>query len=155
MWVNLKRDVMQWCKECTDCQTSKVARLVKTSLEKRHLPADRFHSIHVDLVGPLPESEGMRYLLTAIDRFTRWPEAIPLPDIRTKTVVNALLRQWVARFGVPSDITADRGAQFTSTIWKEIHDVLGIKQMYTTSYHPQANGPVSYTHLTLPTIYSV
>ena len=41
-----------------------------------YLPATcRFGSLHVDLVGPLPESERCKYLLTIVDRFSRWPEA--------------------------------------------------------------------------------
>ena len=50
------------------------------------LPNRRFGSIHVDIVGPLPESEGMKYLFTIVDRFTRWPEAVPIPNMDLYTV---------------------------------------------------------------------
>ena len=47
-------------------------------------PTERFDHIHIDIVGPvLPYSEGVKYLLTCVDRFTRWPEAIPLVDIKS------------------------------------------------------------------------
>ena len=88
----------------------------------------------------------MTYLFTIIDRFTRWPEAIPLPDAKTLTCTNALIRGWISRFGVPADITSDRGPQFTSSLWSNLNKMLGIKQQHTTAYHPQANGMVERLH---------
>ena len=102
-------------------------------------------------MGPLSPSEGMNYLLTVIDRFTRWPEAIPIPDSKTSTCVKALIRHWISRFGVPEDITTDRGPQFTSSLWSELGKLLGLKLHNTTAYHPQANGMVERLHRQLKT----
>ena len=113
---------------------------------KRELPDRRFGSLHVDLVGPLPECEGHKYLFTVIDRFSRWPDAIPVTDMTAKTCARALIRQWISRHGVPSDVTCDRGRQFTSDLWKEMNMILGIKSNNTTTYHPMANGLVERLH---------
>ena len=110
------------------------------------MPTGRFLSLHVDLVGSLPPSEGMTYLFTVIDRFTRWPEAIPIPDATATSCVRALIRHWIARFGIPDDITSDRGAQFTSSLWKELGNMLGVKMQRTSAYHPQANGMIEKLH---------
>ena len=106
VWKNLKRDVIDWCKTCDACQTSKVAKHVHSPLVKRDPPDRRFGSLHVDLVGPLPESEGHRYLFTIVDRFSRWPEAIPVTDMTAPTCAKALLRHWVSRHGLPDDVTS-------------------------------------------------
>lgn len=97
----------------------------------------------------MPESEGHAYIFTMVDRWSRWPEAIPVKDIAATTCADALIRGWIARFGVPSNLTSDRGAQFTSALWAELGKTLAIKNINTTAYHPQANGLVERFHRTL------
>ncbi|MFN9940087.1 MAG: DDE-type integrase/transposase/recombinase, partial [bacterium] len=92
-------------------------------------------------MGPLPaSSKGHVYLLTIIDRSTRWFEAVPLKNMEASTCVDAFISSWVARFGVPGTVTADRGTQFTSALWSSTCTGLGIKHVLTTAYHPQSNG---------------
>jgi transposase InsO family protein len=111
------------------------------------VPARRFSHIHVDLVGPLPRSaDGYSYLFTAVDRSTRWLEAIPLKDMSTASCADALIGGWVSRFGVPSLITSDRGTKFTSAEWEALCNKLGVTHTTTTSYHPQSNGLVERAH---------
>ena len=71
-------------------------------------PSGRFSHVNLDLVGPLPPSRDYTYLLTMVDRFTRWPEAIPLTSTDTEEIARAFITHWVARFGVPENISTDR-----------------------------------------------
>jgi IS30 family transposase len=61
-------------------------------------------------------SGGYKYCLSAVDRFTRWPEIIPIPHITAHTVARALLTGWISRFSCPQTITTDQGLQFESHI---------------------------------------
>ena len=103
----------------------------------------------MDLVGHLPPSKGNRYLLTIIDRFTRWPEAIPLSDISGETVANAVVTHWISTFGIPSTVTTDRSTQFTSHLFSTLMIKFGIHLSHTTAYHPIANGMIERCHCQL------
>jgi hypothetical protein len=131
---------------CLSCQRGKVHPHVHLQLAAIPVPHRRFAHIHVDLVDPLPMSRGHQYLFTVIDRTTRWPEAIPLASITAADYAQALFTGWIARFGVPSVITSDRGAQFTSALWASLCQLLNITHTTTTAYHPQSNGLVERFH---------
>ena len=146
VWPGMNGDVSRWARTCLACQRSKIVRHTISPVGKFSTPDARFRHVHVDIVGPLPPSNGCTHLLTVIDRFTRWPEVIPLRETGAQAVASAFLLNWVARFGVPSIVTTDRGGQFTSTTWKQMAQSLGFKHSTTTAYHPSANGMVERVH---------
>ena len=146
VWPSVQKDVRQWTRTCHHCQQAKIHRHTKTPLGTFAQPDARFDHIHIDIVGPLPPSNNHTYLLTCIDRFTRWPEAIPMPDITAETVTNAFVTHWISKFGVPSTVTTDRGSQFESHLFHSVTALLGIKRTRTTAYHPCANGLVERLH---------
>jgi hypothetical protein len=145
-WPKMGVFVSALIRNCLQCQKAKVHRHV--SLQAAHIPVPvrRFSHLHVDLVGPLPRSSGFSYLFTAVDRTTRWPEAVPLASVTAADCAAALLQGWIQRFGVPDTITSDRGPQFTSSLWAALCSFLAIKHTQTTAYHPQANGLVERFH---------
>ncbi|BHF83329.1 hypothetical protein SprV_0802647700 [Sparganum proliferum] len=142
----MHKDLKAWTRACITCQRSKIQRHNKAPIGTFPGPGARFSHVHLDIVGPLPLSNGCSYLFTCVDRFTRWPEAIPLPDHTAPTVVKAVLSRWVAIFGAPSTITTDRGAQFESNLFQSLLSFLGCTRIQTTAYHPTANGMVERFH---------
>ena len=146
VWPGINSDVRQWTRQCIQCQRNKVHRHTVAPLSTFNTPDARFDHVHIDIVGPLPSSNGYSYLLTCIDRFTRWIEAIPLKDIFAESIAHSFVSGWISRFGVPSTVTTDRGRQFESDLFKQLLQTLGSTRIRTTSYHPMANGMVERFH---------
>ena len=86
------------------------------------------------------------YHLTVVNRFTRWPEAIPLKDATASTCARALVLQLISQFWVPLHISTDRGMQLISQLWSSIAQSLGMWFHHTMAYHPQSNGPIECFH---------
>ncbi|KAK7576094.1 hypothetical protein V9T40_012380 [Parthenolecanium corni] len=148
VWPKIKSEVFNWAKACHGCQLSKIGKRTKTPIGN-FKPTQRFKHVHVDIVGPLPMSHGKKYLMTMIDRATRWPEAVPMDDISAESVTRILYHTWVARFGVPENITTDQGRQFESRLFSQLAKFIGAKKNTTTAYHPQSNGKVERWHRAL------
>ena len=148
IWPRMHTDIKLWTQACIACQKAKVTRHTRTQLEKFD-SAGRFDHIHIDFVGPLQIAQGCRYVLTIIDRATHWLEAVPLPDQTAETTAKALYENWITRYGCPERITSDQGANFESNLFRQLTQVLGIKKLRTTSFHPIANGILERAHRTL------
>ncbi|KAL4153461.1 hypothetical protein QTP88_001294 [Uroleucon formosanum] len=145
VWPAIDADCRHWARACVECQRAKITRHVTAPLSSFSLPSQRFEHVHLDLI-IMPYSEGFRYCLTCIDRFTRWPEVIPLEDQEAETVARAFYKHWIARFGTPLRITTDQGRQFESHLFKQLNNLIGTKHLRTTAYHPSANGMVERSH---------
>ena len=148
VWPFMNKEIKEWVANCTDCQRCKVDRHIKPPII-RFPTGNRFDVVHIDLVGPLPISNGFSYIFTMIDRKTRWTEAIPLKTITAEVVGTTFIREWIARYGIPRIIVTDRGTQFESELFNVLSSKLGAQRFRTTAYHPQTNGMIERYHRTL------
>ena len=101
VWPDINQDTRQLARSCLECQKSKVHRHTVTPPSTFPTPDRRFDHVHIDSVGSLPVSQGNNYILTCIDRFTRWPVTQPVPDITAKTAAQAFVQIWIFPFWSP------------------------------------------------------
>lgn len=152
-WPSMDKEIKAWAADCVNCQKSKVGRHIKTDIQPFYA-GGRFQTIHLDIVGPLPPVEipgqssllPYRYILTCIDRASRWIEVCPLTDITASAIANAFIYVWISRFGVPLYVITDRGKQFESELFHQLSLMVGFHRLRTTSYHPQTNGMIERVH---------
>ena len=110
-------------------------------------PLDR---LGIDILGPLPETKNKtKYLLVIGDYFTRWMEALPLPNQKAEVVAKTLVHEFISNFGVPLEIHTDQGKNFESVLFREVCRLLEIKKTRTTPYHLASNGLVERFNRTL------
>jgi len=146
-WRGCSTQVAAWCRDCGHCARGKVTQQESTAVQPIQVPSAKFWHVHVDLVGPLPTArDGYSYLLTVVDRTTRWPEAFPLRGITATECADTFAAGWIARYGVPHTVTTDKGTQFTGAVWRSLCTSLGIRHVTTTAFHPQSNGLVERFH---------
>nr|XP_025678495.1 uncharacterized protein LOC112778389 [Arachis hypogaea] len=140
-WPTIIRDSMQLVKNCDKCQRH--ANIHQAAPHQLSIiSAERpFGTWGIDLVGPFPTAPGqLRYLIVAIDYFTKWIEAEPLASITATQCRKFLWRQIITRFGIPEIIISDNGTQFADTKFKEFLNGLRISHRFSSVEHPQTNG---------------
>ena len=150
VWGGMHKDIKDFVAGCEKCNTIKTTKHLRPPPSTLPPPARRFTTCHIDIVGPLPTTNTRkRYILTMIDRFSRWLEAVPISNINSDTVTEMFVHHWVARFGIPANLVADRGLQFTSHQFTSTLEALGTQVHFTTTYHPKSNGLIECQHCRL------
>ena len=150
-WPKLRNDVVNFCKTCHTCQmVGKPNQKIPTAPLKP-IPAfeEPFSRVIIDCVGPLPKTKsGQQYLLTIMCASTRFPEAIPLRNIKAQTICKALTK-FFTLVGLPKSVQSDQGSNFMSKVFQQTMFKLGIRQVNSSAYHPESQGALERFHQTM------
>ena len=104
----------------------------------------------LDILGPFPlGTRQMKFLVVAIDYFTKWVEAEPLASITQQNIKNFVWKNIVCKFGVPKVLVSDNGRQFDNALFKDFCEHFGIQNHYSSPTHPQANGQAEVANWSL------
>ncbi|XP_020232779.1 uncharacterized protein LOC109813072 [Cajanus cajan] len=140
-WPTLREDCVTFVKHCISCQRH--GNLIHASAEELHGINSPwpFAMWGMDILGPFPIAKGQcKFLLVAVDYFTKWVEAEPLASITAANVQKFLWKNIITRFVIPYALVTDNGLQFTDQKLNRFIQDLGIKHRFTSVEHPQANG---------------
>ena len=145
-WPEIKKDVSEFVRACK-CQSIKVHKHTHLPPAHRPIPVKRFSQVMIDVVGPLPRTTtGMTYILTIIDRTSRFVQAVPMKEATAESCCQAFLEGWVALFGLCDQAITDNGNTFISKLWTKMHEQLGTLVSYTPVYHSASLGHLERQH---------
>jgi hypothetical protein len=101
-------------------------------------------------MGPFPIGRRqLKFLVVAINYFTKWVEVKPLATITERNIQNFVWKTVICRFGIPRVLVSDNGKQFDNPKFRQFSEELEIHNHYSSPGHPQANGQVEVTNRSL------
>eukprot|EP00057_Strongylocentrotus_purpuratus_P021451 XP_011675925.1 PREDICTED: uncharacterized protein K02A2.6-like [Strongylocentrotus purpuratus] len=149
-WVGMKADVRSFFRKCESCARRKSAGKKRRAPLQQRKSGSPMEQIALDILGPLPETnDGNKYIMEVADYYTKFVEAYPIPNEKASTVAPKLVKEFMCRYGVPTEIHTDQGRNFESQLFKEVCQILGIKKTRTTAYNPKSDGMIERFNRTL------
>ena len=105
----------------------------------------------MDFIGQInpPSSKGHRFVLVAIDYFTKWTEAVPLKNMTHREVIEFIMEHIIHRFGIPQTLTTDQGSSFISKEVRDFAESYKIKILNSSPYYAHANGQAESSNMIL------
>jgi hypothetical protein len=151
-WYGMKRSVAEYVAICDTCQRVKAEHQRPAGLlQPLKIPEWKWEEITMDFIVGLPRTQkGYNSIWVVVDRLTKVAHFIPVNTTYSGARLAELyISRIVCLHGVPKKIISDRGSQFTSRFWEQLHDSLDTKLRFSTAYHPQTDGQTERTNQVL------
>ncbi|CAL1381192.1 unnamed protein product [Linum trigynum] len=140
-WPTMRRDTREYVKSCIKCQVAAQVPHAPPGPMQGNISPWPFAQWGMDFLGPFPEAPGRKkWLIVAIDYFTKWVEARAITGLTAQQVEKFLWENIICRFSLPHTIILDQGTQFTSESLQTYCARYGILLRYASVAYPQANG---------------
>ena len=141
-WPGLKEDIKRYVQGCFKCQQNKVQHQRKAGeLHPLEIPHELWQKISIDIIGPLPKSNGIDTIVVIVNRFMKMIRLkATTTNISLEGIVKIYRNNIWKLHGISRNILSDRGPQFTSKFMEEFTKALGIKRQLSTAYYPQIDG---------------
>jgi len=149
-WPQWRTQVAMELKKCHQCVSYHRGSAPRQTPLHPFNAGEPFEVLALDITGPHPRStRGHEYIVTIIDLFSKWAEAIPVRSHTAPIVARVLIDNVITRFGTPRRLLTDQGREFESELFQELCQRLDIDKIRTTAYEPRTNSCVERFHRTL------
>ncbi|WVZ89829.1 hypothetical protein U9M48_036185 [Paspalum notatum var. saurae] len=148
-WYSMKRAVAEYVAICDTCQRVKAEHQRPAGLlQSLKVPEWKWKEITMDFIVGLPRTQnGYNSIWVVVDRLTNVAHFIPVNTTYSGAKLAELyISRIVCLHGMPKRIISDRGSQFTSRFWEQLHNSLDTKLRFSTAYHSQTDGQTERTN---------
>jgi hypothetical protein len=148
-WYGMKREIAEYVAVCDSCQRIKAEHQRPAGLlQPLQIPQWKWDEIGMDLIVGLPRTRtGYDSIWVVVDRLTKAAHFIPVKTTYNSAVLAELyMSRIVCLHGISKKIVSDRGTQFTSHFWQQLHEALGTHLKFSSAYHPQTDGQTERTN---------
>lgn len=148
-WPGYCTDVENWLQRCDVCVRNKKVTKPRYAPLVNVTSGFPLQRVAIDFMKCPLSNQGNHYVLVAIDYFTKFAEAYPLPNQEAKTAAQCLVNNFFCRYGTPQFLHSDQGKTFESTLFSEVCKLMHINKTRTSPYHPRGDGLVERMNSTI------
>src|SRR5437588_2115574 len=135
----MQEDINNYVRSCDTCQ-KRIKKKQVSEASSATIVTEPFAHIGIDVMGPLPvKRNGKRYIILAVDFFTKYLEGIVVDEADAQTVTKFLHSDIICRYRIPKELASDQRTEFINNLIEELSRTYHIKYIKTTAYHPQGN----------------
>ena len=135
-WYQYSSDVTAFVQQCNQCQLTKGYKSQKIGKLNPIFSSSHGEIVHFDFAGPFHKSLN---IMVIVDNYTGAVMFVPCTNQTAATVIECILQHWLPIHGMPRSIITDQGRGFIDRLNIQIYELLGIRKLFTSRYHPQSN----------------
>ena len=146
-WRGQWEETKKFVEGCHTCQIIKqLTQRPAGNAQIMQVPERPWRSISMDVLGPFLPSKGFEHALVVVDRFSSLVKLVPMKKKYTiRDIVDPLISKVYCYHGISQEIISDRGRQFISNFFRELHKAFDVHLMPSTAFQQQTNGSVERT----------
>ena len=137
-WPSFKTSVEKHIANCDRCAARSTAGIKRKAEFQTFSVHGALRTMTADILGPvtLAKKSRARYILVMSDLFTKYAVTVALQDMTAAMVANAIIHDWILKFGAPDVIHSDQGSNFNSELMHDSCRIFKMTKTRTTPYHP-------------------
>ena len=141
-WPSLKTSVEKLRASCDRCAARSAAGIERKAELQTFSVHGAFRNRVADVLGhvTLAKKSRARYIHAMSDLFKKKAVTVALQNRTSATVANAILDEWILKFGAPDVFHTDQKSNFNSELMQDICCIFMIEKTRTTPYHPKEMG---------------
>ena len=148
-WPRMEADIVRFVRKKCRCLVTKSQNVPVRAPLVPIQATYPFEMVEIDFLHLDKCQGGFEYVLVVVDHFTRFAQLYATRSKSSQAAAAKLWNEFIPTFGMPKQIHHDKGGEWNSLLWKELHRYTGILATNTTPYNPRCDGMVERLNRTV------